>query len=162
MSDTESFYTKVVGVTHKNADGTSRQKIIRGCTVGERLGIVHDGKNKYSRHALAVLRADGRQCGYLGDDLADRLLEQMRRGVPVDAVVSKVTGGGQGESFGLNIRVIVDGDSSALDELADAVTFRQAAPNKSGCLGVVGRLIKIAVVVFVLVVLISIYAAFKR
>lgn len=66
----EHFFCRVAGVSHNNPDGTSRQKVIRRCRVGQVMGLVKDPKNRYSRHAIAVVTQDRQQVGFLPDEVA--------------------------------------------------------------------------------------------
>lgn len=63
------FYTKIVGVTHTNPDGSSRQKIIAQLSPGDALRLV-DMSSAQFPEAIGVITADGRQCGFLRSELA--------------------------------------------------------------------------------------------
>ena len=54
------FFTKVVGVTHRNSDGSSRQTIIGQCAPGEQLQLHHDEKNGSSGISGAGIEDNGR------------------------------------------------------------------------------------------------------
>lgn len=99
------FHTKVVGVSHDNDDGTSRQAIIRACSVGEQLHLVRDRANQYDHDAIRVLRADGEQVGFIRAELATELAPYMDRGTVVIATVTGLTGGAPGETHGVNILI---------------------------------------------------------
>jgi hypothetical protein len=62
-----SFHCKLAGVTHDNSDGTSRDRIIRRCKIGEPLELRPDPLNPVDPNAIAVHRLLGRrgQIGYL-------------------------------------------------------------------------------------------------
>ncbi len=64
-SKVRHFHTKIVGVTHKNADGSNRQKIIRKCGVFETLVFDHEEDNPHDANAVRVCRQNGQQLGYL-------------------------------------------------------------------------------------------------
>lgn len=72
------FFTKVVGVTKDNDDHSSRQKIISGCHAGQVLGLIRDKQNRYSRHAVAVVRERGKQLGFLPDEVAFHVAQEMQ------------------------------------------------------------------------------------
>jgi HIRAN domain len=103
------FYSKVAGVTHKNPDGTSRQRIIKTCAPGEGLVLVREPENPYDPDAVKVYRSSGEQVGYLSADrLASEISSTMGSGEQVTAEVSQVTGGTKGKpTRGLNIKIIV-------------------------------------------------------
>lgn len=150
MSGVDHFYTKVVGVTFKNADGTSRQKVIRETTPGEELffGIDHDPKHP---DAVAVVTRGGRQLGHLEAELAGEVSQAMRAGWKYDIRLIERTGGEPGKpTLGANVLVIrrAPGVSDAKrDEYANAhaaewladLRARNGLPAKSGggCLSVV-------------------------
>jgi hypothetical protein len=62
------YFAQVHGITHKNADGTSRQDIIEGCREGEELALVPEPTNRFDRDAVKVCRANGEQLGYWAAD----------------------------------------------------------------------------------------------
>jgi hypothetical protein len=62
------FYAQVHGITHKNADGTSRQKIIAACIEGEELVLVPEPDNKFDAAAVKICRKNGEQLGYWSAD----------------------------------------------------------------------------------------------
>jgi hypothetical protein len=59
------FFTKVVGVTFKNRDGTRRQTIVKECQVREEVVFVHEDDNPVDPNAIMVCRTNGQQLGYL-------------------------------------------------------------------------------------------------
>lgn len=61
-----SFYTKIAGVTFRNSDGSSRQRIIRDCRIGEALLLIREPDNPVDKFAVNVVRRNGQQLGYLG------------------------------------------------------------------------------------------------
>jgi hypothetical protein len=60
-----AFYKQVHGILHKNDDGSSRQRIIHSCRVGEPIELVPEPDNAYDHDAVKVCRANGEQLGYL-------------------------------------------------------------------------------------------------
>jgi hypothetical protein len=58
------FFAKVHGVSYKNDDGSSRQKIISRCKVGEELDIIPEPTNRHDPGAMQVCRKTGEQLGY--------------------------------------------------------------------------------------------------
>lgn len=59
----KNFIAKVVGVTYPNDDGSSRQKYLSQCKVGEQVDLIPD-KNQHDKNAIKVVRK-GKQLGYL-------------------------------------------------------------------------------------------------
>jgi len=57
------FYSKVVGVTYDNPDGSSRQAIIARCRLGEQLILEAEPDNQHDPNAVKVLRTNGQQLG---------------------------------------------------------------------------------------------------
>ena len=60
------FHLHVAGVTHRNADGSKRQEIVRHCDIGELLQLVPEPDNRYDPKAMKVCRLNGEQLGYIG------------------------------------------------------------------------------------------------
>ena len=61
---------RVVGVTHKNRDGSDRQRILKSCRLGMRVMLVPEPDNPVDANAVAVRIAGGQQIGYLAADVA--------------------------------------------------------------------------------------------
>lgn len=112
MSRVEVIKSKVVGVSHKNPDGTDRQSIIRDlCGAGCRLNVFREPNNPHSADGTAVslwLTARGRhwQLGYIRDGLSADVTEHLNKGGAVSVLVLEVTGGTQDKpSRGVNIQI---------------------------------------------------------
>jgi len=101
----QSFHTKIVGVTHDNDDGSSRQRFIRKLRVGQRLKLIRDPGNGYDRNAIAVFDRR-RQLGYLSRDLASQFAGVLDNGGDMACTVSDITGGG-GRNYGCNVHISV-------------------------------------------------------
>jgi hypothetical protein len=85
--------TKVVGVSYKNDDGTSRQNIIKNLRVNQYLDILHV-PNKYDKNAVAVFLVDSNlQVGHLNAELAEEIAPMLDNGNCINAVVIDLTGG---------------------------------------------------------------------
>ncbi|UCB47954.1 MAG: HIRAN domain-containing protein [Deltaproteobacteria bacterium] len=99
-----SLIAYVMGVTFANADGSSRQEIIRNCKQGDELILLREPNNRYDIHAIKVcafkkpgfLRRWLRrkpvlsQLGYLSKYVASRVVPLMEEGVHVQAVVNEI------------------------------------------------------------------------
>lgn len=115
------FFSKVVGVTHPNADGSSRQSAISQAQPGEPLALVFEDENPYSRNAVAVCRANGQQLGYLREELAESIMQSVRAGRVFHCFAWQITGGIRGKTaLGLNLLMVVADD----DQVPDAEVMR--------------------------------------
>jgi HIRAN domain-containing protein len=86
------FWSKVAGVIHVNRDGTSRQEILKRCESREPLRLVPEPDNPVDRDAIAVLRTNGEQLGYLDRRLAGETHTRMQKGERWEAMLTAVTG----------------------------------------------------------------------
>ena len=96
---TTSVYTTVAGITHKNLDGSSRQKIAHRRKQGESLRLVRDRRNMHNVYAIEVWTQGshggrGHQLGFIHADLAKVLAEHIDARAQITAKVAEVTGGG--------------------------------------------------------------------
>ena len=102
------FHTKVVGVTHKNPNGKSRQSILKKCKPLELLELEHDDENPHDANAVRVCRGNGEQIGFLNARLASEVVCKAGRGYRYGAYVKNVTGGrGRTPTMGLNLLIVV-------------------------------------------------------
>lgn len=102
------FHTKIVGISQKNPDGSSRQKILSKCSVGDRLELRWDRFNKYDRNAIEVVTSDGKQLGFLSKELAKKVAPQISNGVRAFAIIKDITGGTkEKKTLGCNIEVMI-------------------------------------------------------
>jgi hypothetical protein len=104
----KSFYTKLVGVTRKNEDGTSRQELIEEyCSPGDLLVAVPEPDNPDDRSAVKVCLNDGQQLGYLNRSVAREVFDAIAADRGVEIEVKDVTGGGDDEYFGTNVQITI-------------------------------------------------------
>lgn len=95
--------TKVVGVSHQNDDGTSRQMVIANeVQEGDQLSLSPEPTNQYDPNAVRVLTQKGRQIGYLKKDVAQKLTEAIRNQTEIRTKVSWV---GEKEFKGVGLRI---------------------------------------------------------
>ena len=96
-----------MGVYTLNIVGESyRQGEIKLCHEGESLILRREPDNKYDRNAVAVLRENGKQIGYLSRDDAEWIARIMDDGDRVGAKIKWITGGKRDKpSYGLVIDV---------------------------------------------------------
>jgi len=103
-----SFYSKVVGVTYDNDDGSSRQENIKKyLSVGDELHIkVYSYKGE---PAIALLAKEGRidtQVGHLSAELASEIVS-LPDDAEVAVVVKDITGGTKNKlTFGVNVEIL--------------------------------------------------------
>jgi hypothetical protein len=98
----ENIYSKISGVTHHNADGTSRQEIIAElCFDGQPLLLMRE-PNQYSYDNIGVYVAY--QVGYVNPEIAGVLAALLDSGGVVDAHITDVTGGTEDKpTLGVNV-----------------------------------------------------------
>ncbi len=80
------YHGKVVGVTHRNPDGSDRQAIARTLNERDELQLVPEPDNRYDENAIKVLTPNGDQVGYLEGRLASELGRRMNKGRQVICV----------------------------------------------------------------------------
>ena len=107
----DTFYTKIAGVSYPNDDGSSRQKIIKNCIIGEALFLEHAPFPGHPE-ATKVLDEDRQQLGWLKTNVAHEYSILLEEGKKVVARVANLTGGTRDrETIGCNIEIIVYDDS---------------------------------------------------
>ena len=124
MSDIKwPIYTKVMGVTHKNDDGTSRQELLGLCSEGDELYLYRDEYNEYDPNAIQVDSPDG-QVGFLSRTIAKKLAPLMDDGDDLYCEITNITGGEYDKpTLGCNIKI------TPADPLADImVTIPRTEP----------------------------------
>lgn len=82
--------TKVVGVSYKNGNGSSRQGYIEDLDAGDKLLIKREEYK--GKPAYAVFSDEKKQIGYISQDLADKLATEYKD-MPLSAVVREIKGG---------------------------------------------------------------------
>lgn len=101
----------VVGESHANDDGSSRQAEIARCSVGEPVRLRHRPDNRFDTNCIEVLSARGVQIGVLSREHAAVFAPHFRAGHQVEAEIAKINGGTAGKpSRGVVIEVDVDED----------------------------------------------------
>lgn len=100
----KDFFSKVVGVTFNNEDGSSRQKYISELKAGDEL-IFRPVAVEGHPEAVGVFTSSGKQLGHLTAELAGELKNKYPTH-PMIATVAQVTGGGE-RSYGCNIHIII-------------------------------------------------------
>jgi hypothetical protein len=105
IAEGDEFITKVVGDSHLNDDGTSRQKIIAQCRAGERLVLRPEPTNRFDSNAVGVYRATGQQIGHLSRRRAAEVHSYLTHGRrEMSAIITAITGGTAAKPYrGVNI-----------------------------------------------------------
>ena len=109
------YFSKVVGVTRDNDDGSSRQYAIRKfCRPGEPLTLIREPQNKFDKNAISIwvhgknlFRNGDFQIGYIKTELAEEIAPRIDAGWTITAEVKEVTGGGD-LTYGCNIEITSD------------------------------------------------------
>jgi len=99
------FFTRVVGSSHANSDGSDRQESIRKyCTPGAPLTMAREPHNSFDSNAIAV-RCGGTQIGYLTGEIAEKFAADVDSGkLVLSGRVTNITGGTQDKpTLGVNI-----------------------------------------------------------
>lgn len=108
----KEFFTKVVGVTDTNEDGSSRQELIaHRLQVGHMLHLVPRPDNPHDPGAVAVMFSYRRwfrerqgQIGWLNAELAEQITTHIDQGGHAYAQVKEITGGTlRHPTYGVNI-----------------------------------------------------------
>ena len=104
------FFTKLVGVTFDNNNGTSRQQFLEDIyesfdiNTKTFLTAKRDLDNPYDDKAVAIYDSQERQLGYLSRKVNETVAPWMDEGFDLLVEVVNVTGG-EGSHWGLNIWV---------------------------------------------------------
>lgn len=100
------YDTKVVGVSKDNADGSSRQDIIkREVSEDDKLSLEAEPENPYDPNAIKVLSKDGNQIGYLSKEMAETILPAVINETEIN-VTAKWVNGEKMLGVGLRIELV--------------------------------------------------------
>jgi hypothetical protein len=106
------FYTKLVGVTFANQDGSDRQDIIEEL---DDLLLTHPSvklilnrapNNPYDHNAIEVHDQKNRQLGFLSRSVSETLAPLIDNGIEVGCILEQITGHSLDQNFGINIQII--------------------------------------------------------
>lgn len=104
----EIIETRVAGVSFNNDDGTSRQEILKRCTTGESIRLIHAPMPGHE-FAVKVLRENGEQLGYIPSEDAEDVESWVNSANKVTAKIKKITGGTQDKpTVGCVIEIRID------------------------------------------------------
>jgi hypothetical protein len=105
------FFASVAGESYPNRDGTHRQSIIAGCSVGESIILEAEPDNPVEENAVRTLRRDGRQIGYLEHATAVRLADDLN---DVSAFVAGIGPSGGDPYLDVSLLIVAnDGEDAA-------------------------------------------------
>lgn len=138
------IYSKIRGVTYNDPhSGKPRQTIIRKYLhPGTLLEAIYEPDNPHGENAIGLWMQEGGQryhIGYIGSDLAEELGPQIRAGVQLEVYVVQITGK---DPLGVNIVV--------RDRIEKAAST--APVQAHGCWWYIGRLVLVALALFVVLV----------
>ena len=93
-------------------------------------------------NAVRVLRGNGQQLGYLNAGFAEKIVRKSANGYRFAAFINDITGGGKGQSLGVNL-LIIEADPQTddrqvkkyLNQLIREDPELEGAKLESGCLG---------------------------
>ena len=103
-----SWLSAVAGESYRNRDGSSRQKIIAQCRIGEGVRLVREPDNPHDRNAIFVCRENGQGIGYIPADSSFRMADEIDRGWVYAAEIAEITGGVGGKrSLGVVLKISV-------------------------------------------------------
>ena len=106
------FFSKIVGVTFANPDGSDRQELIEDLddmlqnSPFVDLLLKREPENAYDSNAIQVLDGKGRQLGYLSRSVCTTLAPIMDNGVEVKCHLEQITGHSLDQNFGINVQII--------------------------------------------------------
>jgi hypothetical protein len=121
----------VVGESHRNPDGTSRQQLIRKkARRGLEITLVPEPENLHDDQAVKVCLPTGEQLGYLSSGDAADLTEQREAGWHHAAIIHRVLGGSTDKpSRGVLLRLVSAPPGTSDAELRAALEDARTAPD---------------------------------
>lgn len=144
-----NWTVEVVGESHANADGSSRQAELARCSVGEEVKLVPEPTNRFDPEALAVFSARGVQIGYLAKG-AKAIRRRILAGNPVTAMIASI-GSGSAGLYGCEVKVSDSGPpvpaakAPAGSQHGGSTKQRRASgggnSNPAGCLSIVALIV---------------------
>lgn len=96
----DELYTKVVGTTYANDDGSSRQEALSLCKAGD--GVLFQPWTFEGEPAVAVISEHG-QIGNLPAYLADKFENGYEYDLIISGTITEITGGTNGRNYGCNL-----------------------------------------------------------
>jgi len=90
---TQTVFVRLEGVAERNADGTSRQELIRRCVQGEPLRLEHQPPHWDEPERVGVFAMQGGQLGWLDSATGAAVGAGLERGLRAEATVAELTMG---------------------------------------------------------------------
>jgi len=106
-AEPKHFFLQVHGIYHRNADGSSRQKIIRSCSPGDPLVLVPEPDNQYDPDAIKICRSDDAQLGYVPSERSSYLGNQLEIGWTFRVTVDEIFAADRPGCVGCRMRLEV-------------------------------------------------------
>lgn len=94
------MFTKAVGVTFDNC-----QSAIQKSNIGDAVLIKHKPTDEYAESTDIVNARTRGRIGRINSDLAWSLLTEYDEGFVLDGEIADITGGGDGQNYGCNIKI---------------------------------------------------------
>lgn len=98
----------LVGESHRNEDGSSRQDELAVCSEGEPVQLERQPNNTRDKNAVLVRSARGIGIGYISRDDA-WIASLMDAGIPIRGVINEIQGGDGRKLYGCIIRIRTGG-----------------------------------------------------
>jgi hypothetical protein len=97
----------VAGVSYSNRDGTNRQQIVAHCSAGELLRLKREEDNPVDPNAVAVVRLNGEQLGYLHREDAVDVIKGSEDGWTYAGVINEILDDGvRGHYLGVGMSLV--------------------------------------------------------
>lgn len=126
ITHTEEYKTKIVGVSFKNEDGTSRQEVIELCSEGDALNLEHYYYK--DEDAFKVTNLYGEALGNLKKELTEKLVEKYDIATieAADVEILNITGEDKG-TLGVNIQITITDSVTNLSTAAPTPTISKVS-----------------------------------
>lgn len=111
---------KIAGVTHNNADGTSRQEILSRMKQWETIDLVREPANEYDKNAVALFGGMG-QVGYVPTQRAVQIAAMLDHGAKALAKLSGLYGGAGEKSWGASVDIHIQPQEGAQAMMVNVV-----------------------------------------
>ncbi|MEC7987115.1 MAG: HIRAN domain-containing protein [Myxococcota bacterium] len=105
------FFSKIVGVTFQNTDGSRRQELIEDLEDQLRLlGAVQlhlrrEPNNPHDANAVQVYYGDQQQLGFLSRQVAQTIAPLLDKKISVQCELAQITGQDLSHNYGINIKL---------------------------------------------------------
>ena len=106
VTNGKTFYGRLAGASHGNADGSSRQEAIAGLRPCDELQLAPEPENPHDANAIRLIAPSGVQAGYLESRLAGETVRRAKKGIITRVFVSNLTGGRAGQSLGVTLGIL--------------------------------------------------------